>query len=277
VDDPFQFGQVAAANALSDIYAMGARPLFALNIVGFPTNDLPYEVLSEILRGGADKTTEAGIPIVGGHSIDDREPKYGLVVTGLLGSEGALANSTARAGDRIVLTKPLGSGILSTAIKRGLLDEEATQRVVGVMIHLNAGAARAARAGGVTAATDVTGFGLLGHLREMTAGAALAARISASAVPVLPGVAELAAQGVVPGGTERNMKAIEPFVEFDSAIPAAVRIVLADAQTSGGLLLAVPPERLPGLLSALRENLTPAAAVIGEFLEGPPGTIQVAP
>lgn len=277
MDDPYQFGQVAAANALSDIYAMGARPLFALNIVGFPTRDLPYEVLSEILRGGADKTAEAGIPIVGGHSIDDQEPKYGLVVTGIVEGGGALTNSGASPGDAIVLTKPLGSGILSTAIKRCLLDDEAVARLVALMTHLNRGAALAARAAGVSAATDVTGFGLLGHLHEMAAGSGLGAVVHASRVPILPGVMEFAAAGVVPGGSERNRAASEPFVSWAAGIDAPLRTALVDAQTSGGLLLAVTPDRLERLVSALAEQGTPARAVIGAFEAGEAGTIRVEP
>jgi len=277
VDDPYQFGQVAAANALSDIYAMGGRPLFALNIVGFPTKDLPHEVLFQILKGGSDKASEAGIPIVGGHSIDDREPKYGLVVTGILGAAGALANSAACPGDRIVLTKPIGSGILSTAIKRGLLDEAEIERVTAVMTHLNRGASEAALEAGVRAATDVTGFGLLGHLREMVAGSGVSARIKASAVPILPRVLDLAAEGVVPGGSDRNFSAVQAFVDWDPALDLALRKVLADAQTSGGLLLAVPADRLQTLLQALRENKTLAAQVIGEFEAGEAGRIQVTP
>lgn len=277
VDDPRQFGQVAAANALSDIYAMGARPLFALNIVAFPTRDLPLAVLEEILVGGAEKAAEAGIPIVGGHSIDDREPKYGLAVTGILESGSPLTNAAARAGERIVLTKPLGSGILTTAIKGDRLDAAGIDRVVEVMTHLNAGAALAAREAAVRAATDVTGYGLLGHLREMAQASGLSARIRASEVPVLPGALELAGEGVYPGGSRRNLEAAVPRVRFDPAVPETRRMVLADAQTSGGLLLSVPPGNLDRLLRALEARGTLARAVIGEFVAGPAGTIEVLP
>jgi selenide,water dikinase len=275
VDDPFQFGQVAAANSLSDIYAMGARPLFALNVVGFPTRDLPMEVLREILRGGAQKAAEAGIPIVGGHSIDDKEPKYGLVVTGILGPEGPLTNAAAAAGDLLVLTKPLGSGILSTGIKRQKVDAEDLQRVVNVMTHLNKGAADAARVAGVRAATDVTGYGLLGHLREMLLASGVGARILAPAVPFLPRVIDLAAEGVVPGGSQRNFETMRQFVSFAPSIGEPLRLALADAQTSGGLLLSISPERVEILIGALREKGTLVQAVIGEFVSDHPGRIEV--
>ncbi len=275
VDDPYQFGQVAAANALSDVYAMGARPLFALNIVGFPTGDLSLDILGDILRGGADKAAEAGIAIVGGHSIDDREPKYGLVVTGILGPEGALANSGAVAGDVLVLTKPLGSGIMATALKRDRLDPSGVERMVAVMTHLNRGAAEAARAASIHAATDVTGFGLLGHLREMLLGSGLAARIDSAAVPVMEGVLDLAGEGIIPGGSRRNREAVAPSVHFAGGVSEPLRVVLADAQTSGGLLLSVPPSRLSVLLAELEKRGTPARAVIGEIVTGPPGQVEV--
>jgi selenide,water dikinase len=243
--------------------------------VAFPINDLPADVLHDILRGGADKAREAEIPVVGGHSIEDREPKYGMVVTGIVGPEGALTNASARPGDRIVLTKPLGSGILATAIKRGLLEPSAIEQVVAVMTHLNAGAARAAREAGVSAATDVTGFGLLGHLKEMAAASGLAARIEASRVPVLPGVAGFAADGVVPRGTRRNEGAVASLVTFAGHLDQATRTVLADAQTSGGLLLAVSEERHAVLIDALRRNGTLEQATIGEFVTGTPGTLDV--
>ena len=277
VDDAYAFGQVAAANALSDIYAMGARPLFALNIVAFPSTTLSMDILGEILRGGADKAAEAGIPIVGGHSIDDPEPKYGLVVTGILEDGPALTNAGARAGDHIVLTKPLGTGILNTAIKRDRRDAAGIRGVVGVMTHLNRGAGKAARQIGVNAATDVTGFGLLGHLKEMAAGAGLTARISAASVPLQPGVRELVQAGVYPGGSARNLAGVEPHVDFDPAVDEITRKILADAQTSGGLLLCVPEERLQALLDALEAEGTLARAVLGTFETGPAGRIRVDP
>ncbi len=277
VDDPYQYGQIAAANSISDVYAMGGRPMLALNVVAFPTDTLSMEVLGEILRGGADKAAEAGVRIIGGHSVDDKEPKYGLAVTGLVHPDRILRNSTARTGDRLILTKPLGTGVISTAIKRDLASTDLIARAVDVMTTLNKGAALAAIEVGVNACTDVTGFGLLGHLHEMTAGSRCGARITFSQVPFLSGVPELAAQGVVPGGTRRNLAYVEPAVAFDAAIDAVQRLLLADAQTSGGLLLAVPRERAARLIAALTANAVPVAAEIGEIVDDPTGRITVVP
>ena len=275
VDDPYQFGQIAATNSISDIYAMGGQPLLALNVVAFPTDALPLAVLSEILRGGADKAREAGVRIVGGHSIDDREPKYGLAVTGLVHPDRILRNSTARPGDRLLLTKPLGMGIVSTAIKRDVAGVDLIARAVAVMTTLNKAAAQAASEVGVHACTDITGFGLLGHMREMTVASGVGARVSFHRVPVLDGVVELAAQGVVPGGSKRNLAYAEEFVTFDPALDLPQRLVLADAQTSGGLLLAVPGAQADGLLRALHGNGVTAAADIGEVVTGTSGRIHV--
>jgi selenide,water dikinase len=277
VDDPYQFGQIAAANSISDIYAMGARPVLALNLVAFPSGALPMEVLGEILRGGADKAQEADVRIIGGHSIDDREPKYGLAVTGFIHPDRILRNSTARPGDRLVLTKPLGMGIVSTAIKRDLASADLIERAVRIMATLNKNAAVAASEVGVNACTDVTGFGLLGHLHEMTAGSGTGAAISSAQVPVLPDVVELATQGVVPGGTQRNLAFVEPFVSFDATVSEVQRLILADAQTSGGLLLAVPAERAAALVQALEAGGVPVRAEIGEITEDPAGHIRVVP
>jgi selenide,water dikinase len=277
VDDPYQYGQIAATNSISDVYAMGGRPVLALNIVAFPTDALPMEVLGEILRGGADKAAEADVRIIGGHSVDDKEPKYGLAVTGIVHPDGILRNSTARPGDRLILTKPLGMGIISTAIKRDLAGADLIARAVQVMTMLNKGAALAAIEVGVDACTDVTGFGLLGHLREMTAGSRCGARLSFSQVPFLSGVSELAAQGVVPGGTQRNLTYVEPHVTFDAAISSVQRLLLADAQTSGGLLLAVPRERATQLAAALHAHAVPVVAEIGEIVDDPAGRITVVP
>jgi selenide,water dikinase len=277
VDDPYQYGQIAAANSISDVYAMGGRPLLALNIVAFPTDALPMAVLGEILRGGADKAAEAGVRIIGGHSIDDKEPKYGLAVTGLVHPDRILRNSTARPGDRLILTKPLGMGIISTAIKRDLASAELIERAVHVMTTLNKGAALAAIDVGVDACTDVTGFGLLGHLREMTAGSRVGARIAFSQVPFLEGAAELATQGLVPGGTMRNLAYVEPFVTFDATIDPVQRLLLADAQTSGGLLLAVACERAAKLIKALHVQNVPVFAEIGEIVDDSTGRITVVP
>ena len=277
VDDPYQYGQIAAANAISDVYAMGGRPLLALNIVAFPTDALAMAVLGEILRGGADKAAEAEVRIVGGHSIDDKEPKYGLAVTGVVHPDRVLRNSTARPGDRLILTKPLGIGIVSTAIKRDLASADLIERAVGVMTTLNKGASVAAVEVGVNACTDVTGFGLLGHLREVTAGSRCGARIAFGQVPLLEGVKELAGQGIVPGGTRRNLAHVEPHVTFDAAIDPVQRLLLADAQTSGGLLLAVPRERAAQLIAALQSQSVPVVAEIGEVVDDSTGRITVAP
>jgi selenide,water dikinase len=275
VDDPYTFGQIAAANSLSDVYAMGGKPLLALNIVAFPTDALPLDVLTEILRGGIDKAQEAEVRIVGGHSIDDREPKYGLAVTGLVHPDRILRNSTARVGDHLILTKPLGMGIVSTAIKRELASADLIARAVAVMTMLNKNAALAALAVGAHACTDVTGFGLLGHLHEVTAGSQVCAEISFHRVPVLREVVDLAAQDVVPGGTKRNLAFAQEFADFDAAIDPVQRLILADAQTSGGLLLAVAPERTDDFLRALHANGVPEFADIGVISNGPSGRIRV--
>lgn len=275
VDDPYTFGQIAAANSLSDVYAMGGRPLLALNIVAFPTDTLPMEVLGEILRGGSEKAQEADTRIIGGHSIDDREPKYGLAVTGIVHPEHILRNSTARVGDRLILTKPLGMGIVSTAIKREVASADLIARAVRVMTTLNKQAALAAVEIGVDACTDVTGFGLLGHLHEMTAGSGVGAEIAFHRVPVLREVVDLAARGVVPGGSKRNLSFVEEFVSFDAAVDPVRRLILADAQTSGGLLLAVPPDRSDDLLRALHDNGVPVFAEIGVITGDPSGRIKV--
>ena len=274
VDDPYDFGRIAAANALSDIYAMGARPIFALAIAGFPRDQLGAGVLEHILRGGAEKAAEAGIAVVGGHSIDDAEPKYGLAVTGVVHPDRIVRNVGARVGDRLFLTKPLGAGIVSTAVKRGLADEAVVSRAVEVMATLNRAAAEAMIEVGPSAGTDVTGFGLLGHLSEMTQGSGVAARLRASAIPVQPGVYELAQRDVIPGGTKRNHAGLEGIVRWAPEIDLAGQMVIADAQTSGGLLIAVPAERADALRSALERAGTPAAAEIGEIVPGD-GWIEV--
>jgi selenide, water dikinase len=275
VDDPFLFGRIAAANALSDIWAMGARPLFALNLVGFPVAKLPLDTLGEILRGGADAAQEAGIPILGGHSIDDPEPKYGMAVTGIVHPDRVLRNVGARAGDRLLLTKPLGSGIVTTAIKRGIADAELVQRTVRVMAALNRKAGEVlAASGAVHALTDVTGFGLLGHAWEMAQGSAASLRLRLAAIPVLDGVRALAAQDVVPGGSKANLAWVAPHVRFDEAVDAPTRAVLADAQTNGGLLAAIAPDRFEAVMDALRQAGVQAHA-IGEVLAATGGEARI--
>ena len=268
VDDPFDWGRIAAANALSDVYAMGGTPVTALSIVGWPRDELSLDLLARVQAGGAAILAEAECTLVGGHSIDDREPKYGLAVTGLVDPEAMMTNGGARPGDRLVLTKPLGTGIISTAIKRDLAGAEQIEAATISMTTLNRVPARAAVEAGVRSATDVTGFGLLGHLGEMIQASAVGARIDHRWVPLLPGIEELAEAGVVPGGTGRNLTAAEAFTRFADTVPETHRTILADAQTSGGLLIAVGVDRCDELLSALGEAGTPAAEVIGEVVAG---------
>ena len=274
VDDPYDFGRIAATNALSDVWAMGGEPLSALSLVAWPLERLGAEILEAVLRGGHDAVTAAGAAIVGGHSIDDAEPKYGLAVTGLVHPDEVLTNAGGRPGDRLVLTKPLGAGAVSTAAKRGLAGADLVARATEVMCELNAAAARAARAAGAHALTDVTGFGLLGHLREMLVASGLAARVDPTRVPVIDGVRELLAAGMVAGGTQRNHAFVDPDVDW-AGLPADEQLLLADAQTSGGLLLAVDPGRAGALVAALGRRGTPAAAVIGHTVEGTPGRIGI--
>ena len=277
VDDPYSCGLIAAANSLSDIYAMGATPLFALNIVGFPVGSLPLSILGEILRGGADKVREAGASIIGGHSTDDPEPKYGLVVTGLIDPTKIFKNSTAIIGDDLVLTKPLGIGIITTGIKRDKVTQSTIDAAIALMITLNKGASEAMVSVGAHACTDVTGFGLLGHLHEMTAGSKVGARVSLSKVPVLSETWDLIQEGICPGGTRRNYESLQGAIVWNPEIRQEAQLILCDAQTSGGLLIAVPKDRTAALIQRLRERETPASALIGEIIEDPDGRIWVEP
>jgi len=269
VDDAATWGAIAAANALSDVYAMGGRPLFALNLVGWPRDRLPFELLGEVLRGSTEITGRAGCLVLGGHSIDDPEPKFGLAVVGEVHPDRMLTNATARPGDRLVLTKPLGTGVLTTALKRDLLGEADIAEAVRSMTTLNDGAARAAIAAGVRCATDVTGFGLVGHLANILFASGVGARIEAARLPLFDPALDLAARGCVPGGTGRNYESAR--VEWDPELGEAERLLCADAQTSGGLLLAVSPDRLRALLLGLTAEGTPAAAEIGEILPAAEG------
>ncbi len=263
VDDPATWGAIAAANALSDVYAMGGKPLFALNLVGWPREKLPMSLLGEVLRGAQSVVDRAGCLILGGHSVDDPEPKFGMVVVGEVHPDRMLTNQGARPGDLLVLTKPLGIGILATALKKGILDESELAQAVEVMTTLNDGAARAAVAHGATAATDVTGFGLIGHLRNIVDGSGVGARIDVARLPLLPGATELAAQGSVPGGTRRNLETIP--VEFGDDVSSMEQLLCADPRTSGGLLNAIPEDRVRGLSDDLRAGGAPAYRVIGEI------------
>ena len=266
-DDPYTFGQIAAANSLSDIYAMGATPLFALNIIGFPINTLPKSDLTKILQGGIDKAEEAGISIVGGHSIDDPEPKYGLVVTGEVDEDNLITNSNAQPGDKLILTKPLGTGIIATAVKRGMADKTAMAKSAQSMATLNKLAAEVMKEIGVNAATDVTGFGLLGHLSEMCEASCVSAKIDYSALPFLPSVKELAEKGIVPGGTKRNLKFVKDKVQFSEQLSDIDKLLLADAQTSGGLLISLPAQKAEKYISKFNELSKIKAVIIGKIME----------
>lgn len=274
VDDPYAFGQVAAANALSDIYAMGGKPLTVLNIVAFPIKKLDKSVLADILRGAADKVKEAGATLVGGHSIDDNEPKFGLAVTGLVHPDKAKTNAGAKPGDKLILTKPIGVGIMTTSIKKDALSEQEVAMVTKVMTTLNKTAAEIMEPYDVHGCTDVTGFGLLGHASEMAKGSGVGLRIGKAQVPVLPRVRELAEAGFVPGGTKNNYAHLEGSVIFPETMDQIDQWILCDAVTSGGLLIAVSGDRA----EALHGELVAAgveAAIIGEAVEDHPGTIRV--
>lgn len=262
VDDPYDWGRIAAANALSDIYAMGARPLTALQLVGWPRDRLSFDLAAEVVRGGAEVMAEARTTIVGGHSIDSEAPIYGFSVTGAVDPARMVTNASARPRDLIVLTKPLGAGVVATGVKLGRVGQELYDRAVNVMATLNGPAAEAMVDAGVRSATDVTGYGLLGHLREMVDASGVSARLEMGAVPVLDGAAELVEAGVYPGGSLRNLRSVRPILE--SRVGEASLKILADAQTSGGLLMAVPSRVVDGLVADLAP-VAPAAAVIGEI------------
>jgi len=274
VDDPYVFGQIAAANALSDVYAMGGRPLLALNIACFP-NCLPAEVLGEILRGGADKVREAGAIIAGGHTVQDDEPKYGLAVAGLAHPREITANAGARPGDLLILTKPLGTGIVCTAIKAEMAPPEASRTAIAQMAALNDKAARAMKKAGVRTCTDVTGFGLLGHAAEMAAASGVSLVFSLSAIPILPGAAELAAMGLIPAGAYHNRDFLGEKVSFDPAVPRERQAILFDPQTSGGLLIAIAGEKADFLLAKLAEEGAGEARVIGRVVEKEESLLKV--
>lgn len=276
VDDPYHFGQIAAANALSDVYAMGANPLTAMNIVCFPSGTLSVDVLGAILKGGADKVLEAGALIVGGHSVEDKEPKYGLAVTGTVHPARLVTNNGAQPGDLLVLTKPIGSGLLVTAVKAEMFSPGDLAAAIRVMGTLNRGAAEAMVAVGVHAATDITGFGLLGHARELALTSGVSLEISFSAVPLLHGALQAAAMGLVPAGAYANREYVAEGLRIrdEKAVGERELDVLCDPQTSGGLLIAVPPEREKKLLEELgRRNV--AGAVIGRVLSGETGFLQL--
>jgi selenide, water dikinase len=266
VDDPYDWGRIAATNALSDVYAMGGRPFLALNIVAWPVDDLPREALARVLQGGIDAASAAGVAVLGGHSITDPEPKYGMVVLGLVDADRIVRNSTAAPGATLMLSKPLGLGIVSTAVKRGVAPDDLVATAVDLMTTTNAAASAAMLGAGAEAATDVTGFGLLGHLRRMLEASGCAAVVDASAVPLIPGVLDLARADVVPGGSKRNHAWLRGGTDWGD-LTTPEQLVLADAQTSGGLLVAT---RRPDALAG-----TGSFAPIGEVVAGPAGTIRV--
>ncbi|MCM3338196.1 MULTISPECIES: selenide, water dikinase SelD [unclassified Paenibacillus] len=274
VDEPYAFGQVAAANALSDIYAMGGKPLTALNIVAFPISKLDKSILAEILRGAGDKVKEAGATLVGGHSIDDAEPKFGMAVTGIIHPDKVLTNAGARPGDKLVLTKPIGVGIMTTSLKRELLQPDEIELVTKTMTMLNKTAAEVMADYEVHACTDVTGFGLLGHGSELAQGSQTGLHIYAESVPVLPRVRELAEQGAVPGGTKNNFNHVKDNIRFDGRLDEISQLILCDAVTSGGLLLSVAEADAEALLQAMNDKGI-AAACIGEVVAEHPGEITV--
>ncbi len=271
VDNPYQFGQIAAANALSDIYAMGGKPLFALNIVGFPINDLPKSILTDILQGGADKADEAGIPIVGGHSVDDKEPKYGLVVTGEIHQDRIWKNSGARPGDALVLTKKLGTGIIATGIKKGVATQDSIESAINSMSSLNKDSAQELREYHVNAVTDVTGFGLLGHLKEVCENSNVSSKINFQDLLFLDGAKELAMSGVMPGGTKRNLKSVEKVVSFSDHLSEIEQLLSADAQTSGGLLISMPMKDAKSYVKKVNNQ----TAIIGQITEKRPYLVRI--
>jgi len=274
VNDPYDYGAIAAANALSDVYAMGAKPLVALNLVGFPAEGEAREALPLVLKGGSDKTKEAGVEIIGGHTVKNPEPLYGLMVTGVVNPQKIISNAGAMAGDRLILTKPIGTGIITTAIKMELASQEVTEKVVEVMKHLNKNASEVMIRSRPNAATDVTGYGLLGHLTEMLTASQVSATIWADQVPIIDGTRELAQQNIYPGGTKSNYKFLEKEVLYSPDISFEEMLILCDAQTSGGLLMSMPQTRTRRLVKLLREK-GELAVVIGEVTEAQKWRIRV--
>ena len=275
VDNPYDFGQIAAANSLSDIYAMGAKPLFALNIVGFPDNRLPESVLKEILQGAADKAKEAGIEILGGHTVEDTEPKFGMTVTATIHPKKIISNSGAKPGDALILTKPIGTGIIATGIKRGMVDSELVQKVTKTMSELNANAAEIMSHFPVNACTDVTGFGLLGHLKEMTTASNANAEIFYDQIPFIDGVFELALADIIPGGTKNNMEFVSSKMVYDKSISELEKLIINDAQTSGGLLISIPLEFKDEFIEECIANGISRTACIGTITKKGNGGIYI--
>jgi len=275
VDDPYTYGQIAVANSLSDVYAMGGKPILALNIVGFPVT-LDKQILTDVLRGGYDKAGEANVVIAGGHTVDDPEPKYGLAVTGVIKPGEQITNAGAKPGDILLLTKPIGTGIITTAGKTGVAPQSVIDGAVKAMAELNLKAAEAMLEVGVHSCTDITGFGLVGHLNGMTNGSHVAARLRLSDVPVFDGVWELLAEETAPGGTHRNLKSARAFTRWDDSISEDAKLLMCDAQTSGGLLLAVAPDKLGAMMNAM-EARGVVGKTIGEIFESDEPYIEIVP
>jgi len=275
VDDPYYYGAIACANALSDVYAMGAKPVSALNIVGFPTKKLPLEVLEKILKGGADKAKEAKVAIVGGHMVKTKEPLYGLAVTGLIHPDKIVKNSGVKLGDVLILTKPLGIGIITTAVKQEKASPEVERKVAGIMSTLNKSASEAMTEVGVNACTDITGFGLLGHLWEMVCESDVVARVNFSQIPIIDETWDLIKNKVVPGGTLSNLKFVGDKVDWDDNISKEKQLILADAQTSGGLLISCPEAMKETLLETLKSKGVEESRIIGQIIEDKKCRIKV--
>ena len=276
VDDPYAFGQIAVANSLSDVYAMGGKPLVAMNLVCFPIKSLDISVLNDILKGGLDKMREAGVTLVGGHSIDDPELKYGLSVTGTVHPERLVTNSGAKAGDKVILTKPLGTGIIGTALKAGVADKETVEKFTKSMATLNNIASELMQEIGAHACTDITGFGLLGHACQVAEHSQVGIKLNLASVPYFPEIIEFARKGLCPGGLYRNREFYSSRVEFATDVPEDMQLILFDAQTSGGLLISLAPEAAQLLLDRLHEAGVQHAAIIGEVVSRPAAKVLVA-
>jgi len=275
VDDPYWFGQIAAANALSDVYAMGGTPKTAMNLVAFPAKTMDISILRQILQGGIDKLKEAGVVLIGGHSIEDKEIKYGLSVTGVIHPQKVLTKQNLRTGDRLVLTKPLGTGVVNTAVKAAMASAQLTEKTTRLMAALNRDAARIMGDFNISACTDVTGFGLLGHLAEMVNGSGASDRIDSSQVPLIPEAREFAAMGLIPAGAYKNREFREQMITFAETIPRTLQDLLFDPQTSGGLLISVSNLHCAALVAALKDAGIAVAAQIGEIIDGQEERIEV--
>lgn len=275
VDDPYLFGQIAAANAISDVYAMGAKPIFALNILAFPLKTLGPEVLTQILKGGSDKAAEAGIFVIGGHSIDDAEPKYGMAVTGTVHPDKIMSNDGAKVGDKLILTKPLGVGVLTTAVKQGKRTEADIPEAIHCMAAINRPGGDAIFEVGASTATDVTGYGLGGHLVEVAKASNVGVELHWDAFPILPGVMDLINEGCYPGGTKKNRTYFSEWIEYADDITEQEEILTCDAQTSGGLIISVPADKADAMVESCKKHNALSAAVIGEVVAEHPGCLKV--